>query len=278
MTHREQAPQPLLYHHLFAQAEEVRWRMADIPWAAFSEKAVDDALIESVQAAVTAECTTFQATQRFMTEFYDDVDFTQWVAVWFYEETKHPHVLSLWLNHVGVSVEPAQMLAGRETYPFMSNRVGTLGINVLTEITASECYRGLATQSREPVLKVIAGHLAADEGRHASHFFKYAHQALATSSQPDRDRRALLMILLLIMRHPRLVRHPTSLTVDGLVGYEDTGDEEARIRTRALSLFADLAGFDDLSTEARVHAALRSLRHAQAEGAEDVEVLAATGG
>ena len=35
----------------------------------------------------------------------DDVDFTEWVSIWFYEETKHPDALLRWLGSFGVTVD-----------------------------------------------------------------------------------------------------------------------------------------------------------------------------
>lgn len=116
-----------VYGDLFVEAERVRWRMTDIPWDQFEDDKVDDGLVYLVRRATTAEFTTFQATQRFMHEYYDDVDFTQWIAVWFYEETKHPQALMRWLANVGESFTESDVLQARETFPFVKSRIGTLG-------------------------------------------------------------------------------------------------------------------------------------------------------
>ena len=51
-----------------------------------------------------SENATYSATQRFLDAFFDDVDFSKWISVWFYEETRHPHVLVEWLRRVGEPV------------------------------------------------------------------------------------------------------------------------------------------------------------------------------
>src|ERR1041384_3926061 len=95
----------MLHTSLFDQAEGVRWQMSEIPWARIDRDAVTEPLRALVKEIAFAELTTFSATRRFMTDFADDVDFTQWISVWFYEESKHPQALLRWLRHVGVSVD-----------------------------------------------------------------------------------------------------------------------------------------------------------------------------
>src|SRR5688500_9218311 len=81
----------LLHYELFTRAEVVRWQMADIPWAGIERELITPSLTAMVRQLAIAELTTYAATRRFLQEFSDDIDFTQWMSVWFYEETKHPH-------------------------------------------------------------------------------------------------------------------------------------------------------------------------------------------
>jgi NAD(P)-dependent dehydrogenase (short-subunit alcohol dehydrogenase family) len=107
-----------LCHQLFAEAERVRRRSADIPWSSLDPSRASPALVALVREAAFSELTTHSATRRFLQEFSDDVDFTQWIAVWFYEESTHPQVLMQWLHHFGErcsadAVVLASMLARR---------------------------------------------------------------------------------------------------------------------------------------------------------------------
>jgi hypothetical protein len=200
----------MLHTPLFDQAEAVRWRMADIPWDAIDRAAVTPELCHLVRDVAFSEQTTFAATRRFLTDLADDVDLTQWIAVWFYEETKHPNVLLRWLRHLGVVVDDRFVQKGRATAPFMRSRMGTFVTNIISEMVASAGYVALRDRSPEPVLGQIAGRLAADEARHCASFYRYARRHLERSPDPDRERRDALKILFMWFHSNELVGHPVS--------------------------------------------------------------------
>jgi len=200
----------MLHTQLFNQAEAVRWRMADIPWDGIDREAATPALCRLVRDIASSEQTTFAATRRFLTDLADDVDLTQWIAVWFYEETKHPNVLLRWLHHFGIAVDDRFVQQGRATAPFMRSRMGTFVTNIISEMVASTGYVALRDRSPEPVLGQIAGHLAADEARHCASFYMYARRHLERSPDPDRERRDALKILFMWFQSNELVSHPVS--------------------------------------------------------------------
>jgi hypothetical protein len=199
-----------LYPRLFAQAEVVRWRIQDIPWRRIERDAVDDGLRQLVREIAFSELTTMTATRRFLADFADDVDLTQWIAVWFYEETKHPHALLTWLHHLGEHVDTEFVLRGRATAPFMRSRMATLVTNIISEMVASAGYAALAARAPEPVLRTIAKHLAGDEARHAASFYVFAQRHLERSAEPVADRRDALKILYLWFSGSALVSHPVN--------------------------------------------------------------------
>jgi Rubrerythrin len=199
-----------LCYRLSDEAERVRWRMEDIPWAEIDRERAGPDLRALVREIAFSELTTTTATRRFLTELGDDPDFTQWISVWFYEETKHPQVLLRWLHHVGVTVDDKFLLRGRATAPFMKSRMGTLVTNVISEIVASSAYRHLQAHSSEPVLARIAKQLAADEARHAASFYAYAERHLERSTERDADRRDALKVLHLWFQHNEQVTHPVN--------------------------------------------------------------------
>src|SRR5260221_159346 len=77
------------------------WRLEGIPWNDIDASAAIPELRALVRQMAYSENATYSATQRFLQTFYEDIAFTQWIAVWFYEETKHPHVLLEWLRRTG---------------------------------------------------------------------------------------------------------------------------------------------------------------------------------
>jgi hypothetical protein len=224
-----------LYYRLFEEAESVRWRMSDIPWQAVERDAVTPGLLSLVRQAAHSELTTYSATLNFLKEFADDVDFTQWIAVWFYEETKHPHALMQWLAQFGESVEHNAMRKSRATAPFMKSRVGTLVTNIISEVVASHNYLQLHKGVREPVLAQIARLLAADEARHSSGFYTYARRALERSAHPDRDRADALKVLYMWFRDSDRVAHPVN-------EFHSRARDDASTRETADQLQIDPAG------------------------------------
>jgi ferritin len=223
-----------LCHPLFAEAERVRWRAADIPWEALDRSRVSPPLLALVREAAFSELTTHSATRRFLQEFSDDVDFTQWIAVWFYEESTHPQVLMQWLHHFGERCSAEAVRRRRQSTPFMRSRFGTLVTNVLSETVASQNYLALHRGCGEPVLAAIAKNLAADEARHARGFLAYARRMLESSSHPDLDRIEALKVLSLWFDDAGRVTHPVS-------ELRQRADEQGPLRGLLESLGLDAA-------------------------------------
>ncbi len=197
-------------YRLSEKAERVRWRMEDVPWAEIKPGTVSPEWLELIRQSAYSELTTFTASQRFLKDFWDDADFSQWVSVWFYEEMRHPQALLKWLGHFGVTVDAEFMLQGRGTAPFMKSRMGTLVSNIISEMVAATNYHSLHVHSPEPVLAGIALNLSNDEARHASSFYAYAKIHLARSQNPERDRRDALKVLYLWFQDNDRVKHPVN--------------------------------------------------------------------
>ena len=211
----------LLHYRLFNEAERVRWRMEDIPWSAIDRGKVTVSLVSLVHQIVLAELTTYAATRRFLQEFSDDIDFTQWMSVWFYEETKHPHALIRWLHEIGRTVSGGEIVRGRITAPFMKSRFGMLVTNIISEVHASATYVALTRATEEPVLKQVARHLAGDEARHATGFFAYAQRVYERSKSRDEERLDALKVLHMWLNQNNQVQHPVNT-----VGLRTAGDQE----------------------------------------------------
>jgi hypothetical protein len=203
-----------LFYRLFDEAETVRWNMADYGWPSLRAHDVSPAWRSVVRETLVGELTTFSATERFFADFADDVDFTQWLTVWLYEETKHPSALLKWLDALGEKFDSRFMLQGRQTIPFMPSKLGTLATNVVSEMVAATMYVTIAAQPNcEPVLQRICRNIGGDEARHAASFYSYAKKRLARSEDLKGEQLAMLKVLY-FWTTPELnarVGHPVNL-------------------------------------------------------------------
>jgi ferredoxin len=241
----EDAP---LFDVLAVGAEIVRWQLAEIPWRELDPAKAPADLRLVVREMAFSENATYSATQRFLDAFCDDVDFSRWVSVWFYEETRHPYVLLEWLRRVG-DPQPADfVLKGRVSTPFMRSIVGTLVTNIVSEITAAQAYRYMARTVPEPVLARIAALIAGDEARHAASFFRFARLQLSRTPAASlpRERARGLEVLLAWLRGAGQVTHPVQQMIDrigavGASGSFDVDFEAVRMRVvRVVGLLLDV--------------------------------------
>jgi rubrerythrin len=252
----------MLYYRLFEEAERVRWSLHGLPFDAIQHARVDQELISAVRAAVAAELETHGATRQLMDMFADDGDFSQWLAVWLYEETKHPHALILWLQHVGIAVASDAIAVGHSAQKFSNSRAATLASNVIAEVIASQAYLALARYSPEPVLAHIATRLAGDEARHGSHFYSYLRKELARSQQRDRDESKVLIVLDMWLRDSANILHPvrTTLAKSGSEfphPNDGRGEEGPSTEIRLCKMFGYLIGQPDVTSRTDVRRALR---------------------
>lgn len=238
-------PSTDLYPQLAEIAEGVRWKQSDLPWDKYDPTRATPGLKAIVREMAYAEQTTFSATQRFMEAFGADADFSQWISVWFFEETRHPMSLLRWLELAGDTVDAAFVAQGRQSTPFMKSLVGTLAINVISEMTAAEAYWQMAKGKPEPLVANIAQRIAGDEARHGASFFTYARRAIAASDQPDRDRLEVLKVLHFWLSASKNVSHPVNQAMQKVqallpaIGAPQFGPPQERI-ARAIGLLTGL--------------------------------------
>jgi hypothetical protein len=203
-----------IFYRLFDEAETVRWKMTECAWSAIRPADVSPAWRAVARETLIGELTTFSATERFFADFADDVDFTQWLTVWLYEETKHPSAILKWLDVLGDKFDSRFMLQGRETIPFMPSKMGTLATNVISEMVAATLYITLSAQPGcEPVFRKICTNIGGDEARHAASFYGYAKKRLARADDPAAETLAALKVLY-FWTTPELnarVGHPVNL-------------------------------------------------------------------
>ncbi|WP_266157339.1 ferritin-like domain-containing protein [Dyella silvatica] len=233
----------LSYYSLFDVAEKARWLMRDVDWEHIDKSMVTPALIEMVKTITFGELTTYSATRSFMEMFEDDIDFTQWLAVWLYEETKHPHALTKWLAMNGVQLSGQYLMEGRTITPMTKSRTEMLTFNVISEIVAGNMYLATSESVSEPVLKDITAKLAKDEMRHSVGFENYTRRTIAEAADPDYEKTIVLRSAWVFLQGDQFINHPVFETVRNLNAI--LGDTVIKkIRKQIVSRIGKLAGVD----------------------------------
>ena len=252
------------FDRLARGAERARWSLASVPWDDLDPSRATPELQTIVREMAFSENATYSATQRFLEAFFDDVDFSSWISVWFYEETRHPHVLGEWLRRVGTPLADDFILRGRITTPFMRSLIGTLVTNVISEITATQSYARLASHTKEPALSIIGRFIAGDEARHAATFFGFAERNLAALAPREalRERARGLEVLSAWLGGAQQATHPVAQMLERLDGsgvdrdaFGLSFDPIKRRVVRVIGLLLDVP----LTRESDVAPALRQL-------------------
>jgi len=239
-----------LYSVLVGESEKVRWQLSDIDWSRLQPELASPALRALVREMAFSEHATFSATQKFMQTFFADIDFTSWLSVWFYEETRHPHILMAWLERLGDPVDEAFVLNGRVSTPFMKSVTGTLVTNIISEVAAANAYGIMAETVQEPVLAQIARYISGDEARHASAFFGYAKRRIGREPDVARQRLDALKVLHFWLEEKDQVTHPINQMIErlsserGNIASQALNFDLAVIRRRVTAMVGHLLGLE----------------------------------
>lgn len=205
-----------LFPRLARHSEQVRWRLGDLCWEQIDGRLATPPLRTLVREMAFSEHATYSATERFMQSFGDDVDFTQWLSVWFYEETRHPHALMQWLAAVGEPLDETFVQRGRVSTPFMKSKIGTLVTNIISEVMAASAYAAMGRSCAEPTLAALASSIAGDEARHAASFYLFARRRVRAAAHPQRERLDALKVLHFWLNETAQVSHPINQMLERL--------------------------------------------------------------
>jgi ferredoxin len=250
------------YGELAIGAERARWALDAVPWSRLDAARATPELVAVVREMAFSESATYSATQRFLDALFDELEMSKWISIWFYEETRHPQVLIEWLSRVGQPVTAEFEVTGRVSTPFMKSLLGTLVMNVISEVAAAQAYRRLAVRSPEPVLAAIAQWISGDEARHAATFFRFARDRLATLSGDvaRRERARALEVLQAWLGDARPPTHPVAQMIERLdqadrdlepLGLDFTAVRGRVVRVIGLLLDLPLRHQDDVARELR---------------------------
>ncbi|MBY0277171.1 hypothetical protein K2Z84_17695 [Candidatus Binatia bacterium] len=195
------------YSRILDRHEHVRWQLnRDLPWDGFRPERVTDLDRRIVYTAAVSEFTTLAASHNFLREFADDPDFSAWVSIWFYEETKHHYALRRWLALCGIPIPDDEVMPRARPYPVGTSHAGTCTMNIISELRAANWYADMAHTTSEPLLAAIMQNLAADEARHAVAFAAFGKRYVAREAAAGV--RAVLAMAYFWLADPTQVKHP----------------------------------------------------------------------
>jgi len=157
------------------------WTLDDIDWACFDRSRLDPEIVRIVKAASLVEYNGGAYAHHLCRVFHDDPDFQQGARRWGEEEIQHGRALARWAELADPEFDFAaafgRFQAGYRV-DFNCNasrrgsRSGEMIARCMVEVATSSYYTALREAVREPVLKEICGHIAADEFRHYKLFYR----------------------------------------------------------------------------------------------------------
>lgn len=158
------------------------WTLDDIPWDRFDPAKVDAELLRAVKAAALVEHNADDYVTYLCNVFADDPDFCDAARNWGIEEVQHGRALARWAQLADPDFDPALALRRfnegfrlplEATASVRGSRNGELVARCVVECGTSSFYSAIRDAAEEPVLKIIAGKIAADEFRHYKLFYEH---------------------------------------------------------------------------------------------------------
>ena len=163
------------------------WTLGDIPWDRFDRTRTDAGMIAAIKAAALVEYNA-PAYVSYLVRVFGGAD--QTIADferWGEEEAQHGRALGRWAELADPSWNFEQAFArfhagyrpphfhGEETSSVRGSRRGEMIARCVVESGTSSYYSAIRDATDEPVLKEVAGRIAADEFRHYRLFFDTLH-------------------------------------------------------------------------------------------------------
>jgi hypothetical protein len=170
------------------------WTMDDVHWSLFDPSQVEPAMLAAVKAAALVEYNAPDYVSYLKRVFRETSPETLgWIEQWGREEAQHGRALGRWAEMADPSFNMEEAFARfRKGYTpphFASpddgsvrgSRRGEMIARCVVESGTSSYYSAIRDASDEPVLKEIAGRIAADEYRH----YKLFYDTLNAQAEPD---------------------------------------------------------------------------------------------
>ena len=165
------------------------WKLDDVQWSKFDASKVDPGLLQAVKAASLVEYNAPDYVTYLKRVFKDSGPaILASIDHWGVEETQHGLALGRWAEMADPTFDFKTAFARfREGYKaphFFSDeatsvrgsRRGEMVARCVVETGTSSFYSAIREAAEEPVLKEVAGRIAADEFRHYKLFFETLHE------------------------------------------------------------------------------------------------------
>lgn len=157
------------------------WTPEDIPWDRFQPDLVDPDLVKLVKAASMVESNAPQYAAYLCNVFHNDPNFNVLAKEWAAAELQHGRMLGRWaaLADPGFDYEKSFRtfttgfhISADAEKSVRGSLAGELLARCVVETGTSSHYTALRQATREPVLQVLCGRIAADEFRHYKTFYE----------------------------------------------------------------------------------------------------------
>jgi len=170
------------------------WQLEDVQWSAFDRSRATPWMIAAIKSAALVELNAPDYVAYLKRVFKDAGPETiAAIEQWGCEESQHGRALGRWAEMADPSFkleeafrrfrdgyQPAHF-AGDEGQSIRGSRRGEMISRCVVESGTSSYYTAIKDATEEPVLKEIAGRIAADEYRHYKLFF----ETLQAQNEPD---------------------------------------------------------------------------------------------
>jgi hypothetical protein len=157
------------------------WTLDEIPWDCFERSKLDPEIAQIIKAASLVEYNGGAYAHHLCRIFGDDPGFQENARRWGEEEIQHGKALARWAELADPEFNfKAAFDRFQDGYRVdfdcdttrRGSRSGEMIARCIVEVGTSSYYTALHEAAREPVLKEICRHIAADEIRHYKLFYK----------------------------------------------------------------------------------------------------------
>jgi rubrerythrin len=159
------------------------WSLDDVRWDLFDASKAEPWLVTAVKAAALVE---FNAPDyvSYLKRVFSDAATQTLIEEWGTEESQHGRALGRWAEMADPTFDLAATFArfregyrpaqftGDDTASVRGSKRGEMISRCVVESGTSSYYSAIRDATNEPVLKEIAGRIAADEYRHYKLFFE----------------------------------------------------------------------------------------------------------
>jgi rubrerythrin len=178
------------------------WSLDDVQWHLFDSGKVEPGMLAAVKAAALVEYNAPDYVAYLKRVFAGDAKTLADIEQWGREESQHGKALGRWAEMADPSFRLNEAFArfrkgytpphfeGDGAQSVRGSRRGEMIARCVVESGTSSYYSAIRDATHEPVLKEIAGRIAADEYRHYKLFYETMHE----QAEPDLSFWSKLMI------------------------------------------------------------------------------------